>query len=132
MATAGAPVGAVSGGFEMPKMFAGNPAAVVLALFVAAAVAIFAFARFYDPEPAKAIFLEAKRAEQKLAIDALQEDLRQKRLQKSFKDDEPVFSGLAGYFFCVGPASSRLPGLNTSPNVPLPGLCGALDPSGFV
>jgi spermidine/putrescine transport system permease protein len=89
----GAPVGAVSGGFEMPKMFAGNPAAVVLALFVAAAVAIFAFARYYDPEPAKAILLETKRAEQKLAIEALQEELRQKRLQKMFKGPDIFGSG---------------------------------------
>lgn len=89
----GAPVGAVSVGFKPPKIFAGNPAAVVLALFVAAAVAIFSFAGVYDPEPAKAVLLKAKRAEQQLRIEALQERLREKRLQKMFKGPDIFGSG---------------------------------------
>ncbi|NNE24900.1 MAG: ABC transporter permease [Rhizobiales bacterium] len=89
----GAPVGAVKGGFEMPKFFAGNPAAAVLALFIAGAVATIAISQVYDPEPAKAILLKEKRAEQKKRIEALQERLRAKRLQKQFKGPDIFGSG---------------------------------------
>ena len=89
----GAPVGAVSGGFKPPRIFAGNPAAAVLALFVAAGVAIFTFAQVYDPEPAKATFLKAKRAEQQIRIKALQDSIREKRLRKLFKGPDIFGSG---------------------------------------
>lgn len=89
----GAPVGAVKGGFEMPKFFAGNPAAAVLAVFVAGAIATIAISQVYDPEPAKAILLQEKRADQKKRIEALQERLRAKRLQKQFKGPDIFGSG---------------------------------------
>ena len=81
----GAPVGAVSTGFKLPRMFAGNPAAVILALFLAGTVAVIGYAQFYDPEPAKAIILQEKRAAQQKRIDALQQKLKEKRLQKNLK-----------------------------------------------
>ncbi len=81
----GAPVGAVTSGFKMPRFFAGNPAAVILALFMAAIVAVIGYAQFYDPEPAKAIVLQEKRAAQQKRIEALQKRLKEKRLQKSLK-----------------------------------------------
>jgi len=81
----GAPVGAVSTGFKLPRIFAGNPAAVVLAIFIATAVALIGYSQVYDPEPAKAVILKKKRAEQKLRIEALQKRLKEKRLQKSLK-----------------------------------------------
>jgi len=81
----GAPVGAVTTGFKLPRLFAGNPAAVVLALFLAAIVAVVGYAQFYDPEPAKAIVLQEKRAAQQKRIDALQQRLKEKRLQKNLK-----------------------------------------------
>jgi len=81
----GAPVGAVSTGFKLPKMFAGNPAAVILALFLAGIVAVVGYAQFYDPEPAKAIILQEKRAAQQIRIDALQQRMKERRLQKSLK-----------------------------------------------
>ncbi len=81
----GAPVGAVSAGFKLPKVFAGNPAAIILALFVTVSISLIAFAQFYDPEPAKAVLLKKKRAEQQKRIDALQKRLKEKRLQKIFK-----------------------------------------------
>ena len=81
----GAPIAAVSGGFKVPKFFAGNPAAVVFALFVAGVVATVAIAQFYDPEPAKSVLLKEKRADQKTRIEALQRRLRDKRLQKKMK-----------------------------------------------
>ncbi len=81
----GAPVGAVTSGFKLPKIFAGNPVAVVLALFVAVAVAVISYAQFYDPEPAKAIILQEKRAAQQLRIEELQRKLKDKRLQKNLK-----------------------------------------------
>jgi len=74
----GAPVGAVSGGFKVPKFFAGNPAAVVLAGFVAAVVLITGFAQVYDPEPAKQAYTKEKRAIQQKAIEALQQKARDK------------------------------------------------------
>mgnify|MGYP003628078983 CR=1 FL=1 len=81
----GAPVGAVSTGLKLPRMFAGNPAAVILALFLAGTVAVIGYAQFYDPEPAKAIILQEKRAAQQKRIDALQQKLKEKRLQKNLK-----------------------------------------------
>jgi spermidine/putrescine transport system permease protein len=81
----GAPVGAVSGGFKVPGFFAGNPAAVVLALFVATAVAVIAYSQVYDPEPAKAEFTKKKRAEQQKRIEAVKAKMRMKNLRKKMK-----------------------------------------------
>ena len=81
----GAPVGAVRKSFQMPKFFAGNPAAVVFALFVGVAVATVGFSQFYDPEPAKAVKLKDKRAAQKIRIEALQQRLKDERFQKMMK-----------------------------------------------
>ncbi len=81
----GAPVGAVSTGFKLPTIFAGNPAAVILALFLGVSVAMIGYAQFYDPEPAKAVILKKKRAEQKKRIEALQKKLKERRLQKLLK-----------------------------------------------
>lgn len=81
----GAPVGAVSGGFKLPGIFAGNPAAIILALFVGVAVATIGYAQVYDPEPAKAVLLKKKRAAQKIRIEALQKRTREKTLQKTLK-----------------------------------------------
>lgn len=81
----GASVGAISTGFKLPKFFSGNPAAIILALFVGTAVAMIGYAQFYDPEPAKAVILKKKRAAQKLRIEALQKKMREKRLQKLLK-----------------------------------------------
>ena len=89
----GAPVGAVKGGFQVPKFFAGNPAAVVFAIFVAGAVATLAFSQIYDPEPAKAVLLKQKRADQQDRIKALQQRMREKRLQKQFKGPDIFGSG---------------------------------------
>jgi len=89
----GAPVGAVTTGFKMPKIFAGNPIAAVLAIFVIGAVAVVGFSQVYDPEPAKAVLLKEKRAAQQLRIQALQERLRQERLAKEYKGPDIFGSG---------------------------------------
>ncbi len=89
----GAPIGAVKGGFEMPGFFAGNPAAVALAVFVGLFVVTTVVAQFYDPEPAKAVLLEEKRAAQQLRIKELQERMRMKRLQKQFKGPDIFGAG---------------------------------------
>ncbi len=82
----GAPVGVVRrSGFQMPKFFAGNPAAVALAMFVVGAVAIVGFSQVYNPEPAKAVLLKEKRAAQKIRIDALQKRLAEERRAKQMK-----------------------------------------------
>ncbi len=81
----GAPVGAVTGGFKAPKFFAGNPAAVVLGLFVGAAVLIIGFAQVYDPAPAKQAYTDQKRAIQKKAIEAIQQKARDKVRERQMK-----------------------------------------------
>ncbi len=81
----GAPVGAVTGGFRLPNFFAGNPAAIILALFVATAIAVIAYAQVYDPEPAKAEFIKKKRAEQQKRIEAVRAKMRMKALQQKMK-----------------------------------------------
>jgi len=81
----GAPVGAVSKSFAMPRIFAGNPAAVVLGVFVAAVVGMFAIAQVYDPEPAKQAFTEQKRAAQARAIEAIKKKAKDKALERQMK-----------------------------------------------
>jgi len=81
----GAPVGTVTKGFQMPKFFAGNPAAVVLAGFVITAVAVIGYAQVYDPAPAKQVYTDKKRAAQKIAIEALQQRVRDKQREKQMK-----------------------------------------------
>ncbi len=81
----GAPVGAVDSGFQMPRFLSDNPAAIVLALFVATAIGTVLFAQVYDPEPAKAAFMEKKRAAQQIRINAVKERRRQQRLQQKMK-----------------------------------------------
>jgi len=78
-------VGTVRGGFRLPRFLAGNPAAVMLSLFVIAAAGMIVFAQFYDPEPAKKILREKKQAEQQIRIKAVRERMRQQRLQKEMK-----------------------------------------------
>ena len=89
----GAPVGAVSGGFSMPKIFSKNPAFIILALFVIGTVATIGFSQIYNPEPAKAVLLKEKRAAQQERIKALQERVRAKRLQKEFKGPDIFGAG---------------------------------------
>ena len=81
----GAPVGAVSKGFKLPGFFSGNPAAVMFAVFVAGVIAVLTFAQVYDPAPAKQAFQNQKRAEQKLAIEAMQQSARDRQLEKQMK-----------------------------------------------
>ncbi len=88
----GAPVGVVTGGFKAPGFFAGNPAAVILALFVAGIVATIAISQVYDPEPAKSVLLKEKRAAQQLRIQALQQRMKERRMQKEMKGPD-IFGG---------------------------------------
>ncbi len=81
----GAPVGAVSKSFAMPKMFAGNPAAVVLGVFVAVAVGVFAWAQVYNPEPAKQAYTAEKRAIQAKAVEAIRQKSRDKARERQMK-----------------------------------------------
>ena len=89
----GAPVGAVSSGFRLPKVFGGNPAMAVFAVFILGAIAIIGFSQVYDPEPAKAVLLKEKRAAQQERIDALQERLRAQRLEKEYKGPDIFGAG---------------------------------------
>ncbi len=81
----GAPVGAVAGGFRLPRMFAANPAAIIFALFIGTAIAVIGYAQIYNPEPAKKTYMEKKRAEQQKRIEAVQKRMQLKRIQKKMK-----------------------------------------------
>lgn len=81
----GASVEAVSKGFQLPGFFSGNPAAVMFAVFVAGVIAVFTFAQVYDPEPAKLAYQTDKRAQQKLAIEAMQQKARDTMRVKQMK-----------------------------------------------
>ncbi len=81
----GAPVGSVTKGFSMPKIFAGNPAAAVLGVFVVVIIGVVAYAQVYDPAPAKQVYTDKKRAAQKIAIEALQQKARDAAIQRQMK-----------------------------------------------
>ncbi|HHI82144.1 MAG TPA: ABC transporter permease [Rhizobiales bacterium] len=87
----GAPVGAVSGGFRLPKFLVADPATIVLVLFVGAAVLTIGFAQVYDPEPAKALFLKEKRAAQQKRIQELRERNAARARQRLMKGPD-IFS----------------------------------------
>ncbi|HFC04951.1 MAG TPA: ABC transporter permease [Rhizobiales bacterium] len=105
----GAPAGAVSGGFQLPRFLAADPASIVLVLFIGFAVATIGFAQFYDPEPAKALLLKEKRAAQELRIKQLQKRRRDKALKKQMKGPD--------VFGSKKPATSGSPGNGTFGNV---------------
>lgn len=95
----GAPEHAVAEDRKFLNIFKGNPAAIILALFIVSTIAIITYAQSYDPEPAKAQFLKEKRADQQKRIQALQERLRKERLQKQMdgpKALEPKSKGASG------------------------------------
>lgn len=81
----GAPVGAVSKGFILPRFFSGNPAAIMFSIFVAGVLAVIVYAQVYDPEPAKQVFKDNKRAEQKIAIEVMQQKARDSMREKQMK-----------------------------------------------
>ncbi len=109
----GAPVGAVSKGFTMPKVFAGNPAAVVLGVFVAVVVGVSAWAQFYDPEPAKQAYTAEKRAIQAKAIEAIKQKAREKALERQMKGPK--------VFETQNEKGTQSPGKDTFGNVFKPG-----------
>jgi len=109
----GAPVGAVRAGWTMPKLFVGNPAAVVLASFVIVIAATIGYSQIYDPEPAKAVYKEEKRKKQQAAIKALQERMKAKRLEKVLKGPDIFGSDKAK----TGSGTSKSPGSSTFGNV---------------
>lgn len=134
----GAPVGAVRGGFRMPKFFSGNPAAVLLAIFVTGAAATIAIAQFYDPEPAKAVLLKEKRAEQALRIQELKERMRAKRLRKQFKGPDIFGSGSSkipqppsktGFRDVFDPANLDKAGTDAKPKAPESPFGDVFDPT---
>lgn len=105
----GAPVGAVTKSFQMPKLFAGNPAAVVLGVFLAVAVGVLAYAQVYDPEPAKQAYTDQKRAIQKKAIEAIQQKARDAAILRQMKGPK-VFETKKG-------TGAESPGKSTFGNV---------------
>lgn len=82
----GAPASAVSGGgFKLPKMLAGNPAAIILALVLVGGIGTVLFAQAYSPQACKVEVREEKRKATDKRIQELQEKAKQRSLQEKLK-----------------------------------------------
>ncbi len=82
----GAPASAVSGGgFKLPKMLAGNPAAIILALVLIGGIGTVLFAQAYNPQACKVEVREEKRKATDKRIQELQEKAKQRSLQEKLK-----------------------------------------------
>ena len=77
----GAPVGAVSGGFKLPKFFQGNPAAVIMVILALGGFTTIWFAQVYSPAQCKIDVREQKRLIQNQKI----EQIRQQRLEQEMQ-----------------------------------------------
>ncbi len=81
----GAPVGAVTGGFQLPKLLRGNPAAIVMVILAVGGFSTIWFASVYSPEACKIEVREEKRAHQQQLIDQIKQqqiEREQQKLQK--------------------------------------------------
>ena len=82
----GAPVSVVSGGgFQLPVLFRGNPAAIVLLVLMVGAVATIGFASTYSPEFCKIDVREKKRAMQQKQILKIKQQRLQQQQEKARK-----------------------------------------------
>ncbi len=88
----GAPVAAVSGGFQLPKIFRGNPAAIILVLLALGGASTIWFAQSYSPDVCKMDVREQKRLLQEERIKAIREK-RQLELQQKQHQGPDVFGG---------------------------------------
>ncbi len=81
----GAPVAAVSGGIRMPKIFSGNPAAIILLMLVVSGVGTIFYAQAYSPQQCKIEVKEEKQRGIQERIRALKEKQEKQRLQEKLK-----------------------------------------------
>jgi spermidine/putrescine transport system permease protein len=82
----GAPESVVNNsGFKLPKLFAGNPAAIILALVLISGVGTILFAQAYSPQGCKVEVREEKRKATEKRIQELHEKSKQRKLQENLK-----------------------------------------------
>ncbi|MBT4889373.1 MAG: ABC transporter permease [Rhodospirillales bacterium] len=87
----GAPVGSVSGNFQLPKFMRGNPASIVLLLVALGGFSSIWFANVYSPDACKVEVREQKRLIQQEQIEAIKQQqlLRQ---QEEAQQGPDIFS----------------------------------------
>ncbi|WP_169568704.1 ABC transporter permease [Sneathiella limimaris] len=78
----GAPVSEVMGGVKLPKIFRGNPAAIVLVLLALGGASTIWFAQVYSPDQCIEQVREQKQIEIQKKIDAIKEKRRQEMLKR--------------------------------------------------
>ncbi|MEX1035932.1 MAG: ABC transporter permease [Sneathiella sp.] len=88
----GAPVGAISSGFQLPRIFRRNPAAVILVLLALGGFSTIWFAQTYSPDVCKMDVREQKRLIQEERIKAIQEK-RQLEMQQKQQQGTGVLGG---------------------------------------
>lgn len=111
----GAPVAAVSGGFQLPNFLRGNPAAIVMIVLAVGGFSTVWFASVYSPESCKVEVREQKRILQEKLI----EEIRQKRLkqkQEKAQQGPDIF----------GPEKSLIPKEVPAPQSPGKGTFGSV------
>ncbi|WP_288901258.1 ABC transporter permease [uncultured Sneathiella sp.] len=88
----GAPVSAVTGSFQLPKILSGNPAAIILILLTLGGASTIWFAQSYSPDSCKMDVREQKRLIQEERIKAIREK-RQLNIQQKQHQGPDVFGG---------------------------------------
>lgn len=83
----GTTVAEVSGGFRMPRMLSGNPAAIILVLCAAAIITVVGTASAYSPAQCIADIREQKQIETQKRID----ELRREREEREAREFNNVF-----------------------------------------
>jgi len=87
----GAPVGSVSGGFQLPRFLRGNPAAIIMLILAVGGFSTIWFGSTYNPEPCKIEVRDQKRALQQLRIDEIR-NLKMQEEQSKAQQGPDIFS----------------------------------------
>ncbi len=89
----GAPVGAVGGGFQLPKFLRGNPAAIVMVILAVGGFSTIWFASVYSPDSCKVEVRDQKRALQQRQIEAIREQQIQREREKAMQGPDIFGAG---------------------------------------
>ncbi len=101
----GAPVGAVGGGFQLPKFLRGNPAAIILLIMAVGGFSTIWFANVYSPEACKVQVRDQKRALQQRQIELIRQRQIQREREKAMQGPD-IFG--AGQSIAPQPSGSVL------------------------
>ncbi len=88
----GAPVKAVANGFKLPRIFQGNPAAVILVLLALGGFSTIWFAQVYSPQECILDVREQKRILQQQKIDEIRQQRLKQQQQKKLQGPD-IFGG---------------------------------------